>query len=110
VKWEFERRFPARYTASNSPRRTSRASRGNFNAPALFGSEPMAALLATRRKHPAASGCLHARTESVRFCAPALARLISALWQSYPPIFYEPRPHKFRPKPTSRLSDPVRIS
>src|SRR5216684_1727383 len=85
VKWEFERRFPARYTASNSPRRTSRASRGKSMRPALFGSEPMTALLAARRKHPAASGGLHARTESVRLGAPALARLIGALWQSNPP-------------------------
>jgi hypothetical protein len=96
VKWEFERRFPARYTASNSPRRTSRASRGNFNAPALYGSEPMAALLAARRKHLAASGGLHARTESVRFCAPALARLISALWQSYPPLVTRAEHAKFQ--------------
>jgi hypothetical protein len=46
----------------------------------------MAALLATRRKHLAASCGLHARTESVRFSAPALARLISALWQRNPPL------------------------
>jgi hypothetical protein len=88
VKREFERRFPARYTASNSPRRTSRASRGKPKSPALFGSEPMAALLAACREHPAASRGLHARTESVRLGAPALARLISALWQSNPPFEY----------------------
>src|SRR5579864_1099025 len=85
VKWELERRFPARYTASNSPRRTSRASRGKSRRPGLFGSEPMTTLLAPRRKHLAASGGLHARTESVRLGAPALARLIGALWQSNPP-------------------------
>src|SRR6266481_3053248 len=85
VKWELERRFPARYTASNSPRRTSRASRGKLNAPALFGSEPMAALLTACRKHLAASGGLHARSETVRLGAPALSRLIGALWQSNPP-------------------------
>jgi hypothetical protein len=85
VKWEFERRFPARYTASNSPRRTSRASRGKSRRPALYGSEPMTALLAACRKHSAASGGLHARTETVRLGAPALARLIGALWQSNPP-------------------------
>jgi hypothetical protein len=45
----------------------------------------MAALLTARRKHLAASGGLHARTEPVRFGAPALARLIGALWQSNPP-------------------------
>jgi hypothetical protein len=88
VKWEFERRFPARYTVSNSPRRTSRASRGKSNAPRLFGREPMAALLAPRREHLAASCRFHARTESVRLGAPALARLISALWQSNPPFSY----------------------
>jgi hypothetical protein len=92
VKWEFERRFPARYTASNSPRRTSRASRGKSRRSALFGSEPMTALLATRRKHLAASCGLHARTETVRLGAPALARLISALWQSNPPFGYARRP------------------
>jgi hypothetical protein len=86
VKWEFERRFPARYTASKSPRRTSRASRGKSSRPALNGSEPMTALLAARRKHLAASGGLHTRTKSVRFGAPAFARLISALWQSNPPL------------------------
>ena len=46
----------------------------------------MTALLAARRKHPAASGSLHSRTKSVRFSAPAFARLISALWQSNPPL------------------------
>ncbi len=46
----------------------------------------MTALLAARRKHPAASGGLHTRTKSVRFGAPAFARLISALWQSNPPL------------------------
>jgi hypothetical protein len=48
----------------------------------------MAALLAPRRKHPAASGGLHTRTKSVRFGTPAFARLISALWQSNPPLGY----------------------
>src|SRR6266446_1440853 len=85
VKWEFERRFPARYTASNSPRRTSRASRGKSRRLALYGSEPMTALLAACRKHSAASGGLHARSETVRLGAPALSRLIGALWQSNPP-------------------------
>jgi hypothetical protein len=72
----------------------------------------MAALLATRRKHLAASCGLHARTESVRFSAPALARLICALWQSYPPLVTRAEPAKFqtqnhafldtrRPKPSS---------
>ena len=51
----------------------------------------MAALLATRRKHLAASCGLHARTEPVRFSAPALARLICALWQSNPPFNYARR-------------------
>src|SRR5882762_7573490 len=86
VKWEFERRFPARYTASKSPRRTSRASRGKSSRPALNGCEPMTALLAACRKHLAASGGLHTRTKSVRFGPPAFARLISALWQSNPPL------------------------
>jgi hypothetical protein len=48
----------------------------------------MTALLAARRKHLTASGGLHTRTKSVRFSAPAFARLISALWQSNPPFGY----------------------
>ncbi len=52
----------------------------------------MTALLAARRKHLAASCGLHARTETVRLGAPALARLISALWQSNPPFGYARRP------------------
>jgi hypothetical protein len=77
VKWELERRLPARYTASNSPRRTSlpaaagRASRGNVlpsapepagvnGLPGLFGGKPMASLLAARRQHSAAAFRLHA--------------------------------------------------
>jgi hypothetical protein len=48
----------------------------------------MTALLAARRKHLTASGGLHTRTKSVRFSAPAFARLISALWQSNPPFNY----------------------
>jgi len=52
----------------------------------------MTALLAPCRKHLAASGGLHTRTKSVRFGAPAFARLISALWQSNPPFDYARRP------------------
>jgi hypothetical protein len=95
VKWELERRLPARYTASNSPRRTSRASRGNVfpsapepagvnGLPGLFGGEPMASLLAARRQHPAATLRLHACAESVRLGAPTFARLKCALWQAIP--------------------------
>jgi len=64
----------------------------------------MAALLAPRRKHPAASGCLHARTESVRLCAPALARLISALWQSYPPLITRAEHAKFQMQTSRSLA------
>src|SRR6266403_4949013 len=85
VKWELERRFPARYTASNCAFCTSRASRGYF-CPDLLGRKAMASLLAaSRQDFPAAYG-LHARAKSVRFGAAALARLICALWQSNPPI------------------------
>ena len=91
VKREFERRFPARYTASKSARRSSRASRGKPESPVLFGSEPMTALLAACREHFAASRGLHTRTESVRLGAPALARLICALWQSIPLLKYAGR-------------------
>jgi len=94
VKWELERRFPARYTASNSLRRTSRTSRGNFwlgplggsaGPPALLGCKTMTALLAARGKHFAATLGLHARTKSVRLGAAALPRLKCTLWQSNPP-------------------------
>src|ERR1700688_2469258 len=86
VKWELDRRFPARYTASNSPRRTNRASRGNSSRPELLGSEPMTSLLTARRKHLAAALRLHAHAKTVRLGTPAFARLICALWQSNPPL------------------------
>jgi hypothetical protein len=85
VKWELERRFPARYTASNCAFCTSRASRG-YSCPALLGRKAMASLLAACRQDPAAAYGLHARAKSVRFGAAALARLICALWQSNPPL------------------------
>src|SRR5215471_4408773 len=99
VKWELERRFPARYTASNSPRLTSRVSRGNDCPPrpesasgigggALVGGKPMASLLAARRKHLAAALRLHARAETVRLRAAPAPRLKCALWQSLPPLWY----------------------
>jgi hypothetical protein len=58
----------------------------------------MAALLAPRRKHLAASGGLHTRAKSVRFGAPAFARLIRALWQSNPPLVTCAPNAKFRRK------------
>ena len=94
VKWELERRFPTRYTASNSLRRTSRTSRGNFwlgplggsaGPSALLGCKTMTALLAARGEHFASTLGLHARTKSVRFGAAALPRLKCTLWQSNPP-------------------------
>lgn len=90
VKWELDRRFPARYTASNSPRRTSRASRGKSRRPALFGREAMASLLAACRQDLAAAYCLHARAESVRLRAASFPRLKCALWQSNPPLTSRP--------------------
>ena len=95
VKWELERRFPARYTASNSLRRTSRTSRGNFcHSPAgrsvgpsaRLRCEAMTALLAARRKDLTATLGLHARTKPVRLGAAALPRLKCTLWQSNPPL------------------------
>jgi hypothetical protein len=85
VKWELERRFPVLYTASNSPRRTNRAARGKSRRPGLLGREAMASLLAAGRQHLAATLRLHARAKSVRFGAPASARLIGSLRQSDPP-------------------------
>jgi hypothetical protein len=86
VKWEFERRLPVRYTASNSPRRTIRASRGNSRPPGLLGREPMASLLAACRQHSAASDGLHAYAKSVCLGTPPFSRLIRSLWQSNPPF------------------------
>ena len=86
VKWEFERRLPVRYTASNSPRRTNRAVRGNSRPSGLLGREPMASLLAARRQDFAASYGLHAHAKSVCLGAPPFPRLICSLWQSNPPL------------------------
>ncbi len=90
VKWELERRFPVRYTASKSPRRTKRAARGKSRRPGLLGREPMASLLAACREHLAAALGLHAHAKTVRLSAPAFARLICSLWQSNPPLCYVP--------------------
>ena len=65
---ELERRLPPRYTASNSPRRTSRASRGNCKprisgpgtASPRLGGEAMTPLLTAGCKHFAATCCFHA--------------------------------------------------
>ncbi len=72
-----ERRWPPRYTASKSSRRTNRAARGQFllfGAPAereLDGREAMATLLATRGQNLASSLGLHARAKAVRLVAAA---------------------------------------
>jgi hypothetical protein len=87
VKWEFERRLPVRYTASNSPRRTNRAVRGNSRPSGLLRGEPMASLLAASRQNLAASYGLHAYAKSVCLGAPPFPRLICSLWQSNPPLF-----------------------
>jgi len=90
VKWELDRRFPERYTASKSPRRTSRASRGKSMRPELLGREAMASLLAACRQNFPAAYCLHARAESVRLRAASFPRLKCALWQSNPPLVARP--------------------
>ena len=87
VKWEFDRRLPVRYTASNSPRRTNRAVRGNSRPSGLLRREPMASLLAASRQNLAASYGLHAYAKSVCLGAPPFPRLICSLWQSNPPLF-----------------------
>lgn len=74
-------RLPVRYTASNSPRRTSRTARGNPRPSGLLRGEAMTSLLAARRQHFAAAYALHSRSKSVRFRTPPLPRLISPLWQ-----------------------------
>jgi len=92
VKWELERRLPARYTRSNSLFRTSLASRGNFwpaeGPPPLLGREGMTALLAARRQHFAATLGLHTRAKPVCLGAAAFPRLICTLWQSIPPCSF----------------------
>jgi hypothetical protein len=89
VKWELERRLPARYTRSNSLFRTSLASRGNFwpaEGPSpLLWRKAMTALLAARRQHLAATLGLHTHAKSVCLGAAAFPRLICTLWQSIPP-------------------------
>jgi hypothetical protein len=119
VKWEFERRLPVRYTASNSPRRTIRAVRGNFRPSGLLGREPMASLLAARRQHFAASDGLHAYAKSVRLGASPFIRLICSLWQSNPPLVPIPVPaiipcsyyvaREFVVSPASRLALSARM-
>ena len=95
VKWELEKRFPARYTASNSPRRTNRASRGNVwsdaGAPPLFGCEAMTSLFTAGRKDFATSFSLHTRAEPMSFRAASFPRLKSTLWQIIPPCLYKGR-------------------
>ena len=106
VKCELEKRFPARYTASKSPRRTSRASRGNVKpgaagSPALLGCEPMTSLLATRRKHFAAALGLHACAEPVGLRAATAPRLKCTLWQSFPPYLVAAALRRWSGLPTS---------
>ena len=88
VKWELERRLPARYTLSNSLFRTNRNSRGNVWPAAgprlLLWREAMTALLAACRQHFAATFGLHAHAESVGLSAAAFPRLICTLWQAIP--------------------------
>jgi len=81
---EFDRRLPARYTASKSPRRTIRASRGNSKTSSLRR-ELMTALLTARRQHLPAALRLHANAKPVRLGAVGVPRLICTLWQSNPP-------------------------
>ena len=69
-----ERRWPPRYTASNSARRTRRAVRGNPRGEPgerLDGCEAIASLPAARRKDFASTFRLHARAEAVRLVATA---------------------------------------
>src|ERR1700675_2907398 len=83
----------------------------------------MTPLLTARRKHLAAAFGLHAHAKTVRLGAPAFARLISALWQSNPPLILraartgsstarEHAPLSTQPteRSTGRLSGPIRIS
>ena len=90
VKFELDRRFPPRYTASNSPRRTSRASRGKPSPAALFRREAMASLLAARRQDFAAANRFHAGAEPMGLGPAASPRLIGTLWQSNPLSYAQP--------------------
>ena len=72
-----DRRFPPRYTASKSPRRTSRTVRGNacgkltlrLYRERLNRRETLAALRSARRQHLAATFSLHACAKTVRLMA-----------------------------------------
>ena len=89
VKWLVDKRFPARYTRSKSPRRTRRASRGNVRpfagSPPSLGREAMTSLLAACRKHFAAALGLHADSKPMCLRAAAFPRLKCTLWQVIPP-------------------------
>ena len=116
VKWELVRRFPERYTASNSAFRTNlpaaaglpalpgpaalaaRPSRGH-PCPPLFGREAMTSLLAACRQHLAPARRFHPGAKPVRLRAPPLARLISPFWQSNPPLSLRVAPEKSYPEP-----------
>jgi len=76
----------------------------------------MASLLAARRENFAAAGGLHARAEPVGFGAPAFPRLISALWQSNPPLWMRAASEAVQPQvlcaheqPTGHFGERSRI-
>jgi len=111
VKWVLEERFPARYTASKLPRRTSRASRGKpksaAGAPSLLRREAMTSLLAACRKHFAAALRLHAHAKSVGLRAAPAPRLKCTLWQSNPPLsFYVPAARSITSSPLCTQAQP----
>ncbi len=117
-------RFPFRYTASKSLRRTKRHERGKASRPRLGraeeepprsdNGEPPTAFAAATRENCASTSCFHARAETVRLVAMTNVRLISAFWQrqgsfdrasGYPPAFQRrsnprspnPRPGRYTP-------------
>jgi hypothetical protein len=69
-----------RTAAAGRSRRSTRVRRGDREP--LDGSEPGAALRATRREHLAAAHGLHPRAKAVRFCTMSVVRLERSLWHS----------------------------
>src|SRR6202789_1097952 len=91
------RRRPSRYTASYSPRRTSRVSRGRSSRGALDAREGVAPFFAACGKDFSSTLGFHAFAESVFFVAAPHVRLISAFRQRKSPLIFSARP------PTSPL-------
>lgn len=81
VNSRLDRRRPSRYTASYSPRRTSRAARGIFKPGASDARETVPPLLAPLRKHLPSALALHSSAKAVLLMPAAHMRLKCSLRQ-----------------------------